>query len=78
MGICTVLVQKKDGSVRYCVDFKKSEQSYQKYSFPFPNIEECMDTLRRNAFLSTLDMAQGYFQIEVDPHDGLKNCPGTI
>lgn len=37
-----------------------------------------MDTLRGNVFLSTLDMAQGYYQIEVDPHDGLKNCPSTI
>ena len=40
-----------------------------KDAFPLPNIEECMDTLSGNVFLSTLDMAQGYYQIEVDPHD---------
>lgn len=37
--------------------------------FQFPHIEECMNTLRGNVYLSTLDMARGYYQIEVDPHD---------
>lgn len=40
-----------------------------KKAFPLPNIEERMDTLSGNVFLSTLDMAQGYYKIEVDPHD---------
>lgn len=40
-----------------------------KDAFPLPNIEECMDTLSGNVFYSTFDMAQVYYQIEVDPHD---------
>ena len=64
-----VLVRKKDGTVRYCVDFRKVNSLTKKDAFPLPNIEECMDTLSGNVFLSTLDMAQGYYQIEVDPHD---------
>ena len=64
-----VLVRKKDGTVRYCVDFRKVSSLTKKDAFPLPNIEECMDTLSGNVFLSTLDMAQGYYQLEVDPHD---------
>jgi hypothetical protein len=59
----------KDGTVRYCVDFRKVNSLTKKDAFTLPNIEECMDTLSGNVFLSTLDMAQGYYQIEVDPHD---------
>ena len=64
-----VLVRKKDGTVRYFVDFRKVNSLIKKDGFPLPNIEECMETLSGNVFLSTLDMAQGYYQIDVDPHD---------
>lgn len=55
--------------MRYCLDFRKVNGLTKKDAFSLPNIEECMDTLSGNVFLSTLDMAQGYYQIEVNPHD---------
>lgn len=70
MGLCTgTRSKKKDCSVRYCVDFRKVNSLTKKDAFPLPNIEECMDILSGKVFFSTLDMAQGYYQIEVDPYD---------
>ena len=63
------LVRKKDGTVRYCIDIRGVNKVTKKYAFPLPNMEECLDTLGKNTFMSTLDMAQEYYQIEVDPCD---------
>lgn len=60
---------KKDGTVRYCIDFRGVNTVTRKDSFPLPNMDECLDALGKNTYMSTLDMAQGYYQIEVDPKD---------
>ncbi|CAG2233875.1 unnamed protein product [Mytilus edulis] len=54
---CPVLVRKKDGSLRYCIDFRPLNKVTTKDVFPLPKIESCMDTLRGSAYMSTLDMA---------------------
>lgn len=61
-----VLVRKKDGSVRYCIDFRRLNSLTVKDAFPLPLIEDCMDTLAGTQFFSTLDLASGYYQIELD------------
>lgn len=48
-----VLVRKKDGSIRYCIDYR----GLNKDAFPsVPNINECLDTLRGCTLMSSLDM----------------------
>lgn len=64
-----VLVRKKDGTIRYCIDFRGVNKGTKNDAFPIPNMEECLDILGKNNFMSTLDMAQGCYQIEVDPDD---------
>lgn len=61
--------QKKDGTVRYCIDFRGVNTVMRKDSCPLPNMEECLDALGKNTYMSTPDMAQGYYQIEDDPKD---------
>ena len=68
-----VLVRKKDGSVRWCIDYRKLNNATKKDTYPLPLIEECLDALSGNMYFSTLDMASGYWQIEVEPED----CPKT-
>ena len=60
-----VLVRKKDGGLRWCVDFRKLNHLTRKDSFPIPRIEDCLDFLGGATFLSTLDMASGYWQIDI-------------
>jgi hypothetical protein len=55
-----VLVRKRDGSVRYCVDYWKLNDATKKDVFPLPLIEECIDALAGSQFFSTLDMCSGY------------------
>ena len=69
-----VLVRKKDGSVRYCVDYRSLNKKTVKDLFPLPSISQCLDQLSGNMYFSTLDMASGYWQIEVDPKDRHKTA----
>lgn len=69
-----VLVRKKDGSVRWCIDYRALNNVTQKDAFPLPLISECLDTLSGTEFLSTLDLASGYWQIEMDEADRHKTA----
>ena len=44
-----VLVRKKDGKVRYCIDFRLLNDRTIKDAYPLPNIEECIDTVGNNS-----------------------------
>ena len=69
-----VLVRKKDGSVRYCIDFRCVNDKTVKDLFPLPSISQCLDQLSGNMYFSTLDMASGYWQIEIDEQDRHKTA----
>ena len=71
---CPVLVRKKDGKVRWCIDYRKLNALTVKDSFPLPKIEECVDTLAGTSWFSTLDMNSGYWQIEIDEKDRHKTA----
>ena len=70
----SVLVRKKDGSVRWCIDYRAVNTVTLKDAYPLPNITECLDTLSGSEFFSTLDMASGYWQIEVEENDKPKTA----
>ena len=69
-----VLVRKKDGSVRCCVDYRELNSTTRKDAFPLPLIDECLDALDGTQWLSTLDMASGYHQISMAPEDRHKTA----
>ena len=62
-----VPVRKKDGSLRFCVDYRQLNQRTVRDAFPLPRIEESLEALGGANFFSSLDLAQGYFQITVHP-----------
>ena len=72
-----VLVRKKDGGVRWCVDYRKLNEVTIKDAYPLPNIEDCLDTLSGSRFFSTLDLMSGYYQVEMDPKDQHKTAFST-
>ena len=69
-----MLVRKKDGKVRYCIDYRALNNLTVKDAFPLPNIDECLDVIGGTTFFSTLDMCSGYHQIEIDEKDKHKTA----
>jgi hypothetical protein len=69
-----VLVRKKDGSIRFCVDYRKLNDLTVKDAYPMPKIDDILDTLTGNFYFSTLDCASGYWQIEIDENDREKTA----
>ena len=65
----TVLVRKKDGSVRYCVDLRRVNKATVKDKYPLPKISECIDALAGCDYFSYLDMANGYYQLKMEEGD---------
>ena len=69
-----VLVKKKDGSLRLCVDYRKLNNVTRRDSFPLPNIDDILAALTGAQWFTTLDLASGYWQVEVEPNDREKTA----
>ena len=60
------MVQKQDGSMRFCVDFRKINEKTIKDSYPMPLTEDRLNVLSGCEYFSALDMAAGYWQLKMD------------
>ena len=69
-----VLVKKKDGTSRFCVDYRKLNAVTRKDSFPLPRIDDAIDSLRGAKYFTTLDMQSGYHQVAMHPNSKEKTA----
>jgi transposase InsO family protein len=60
-----VVVRKKDGDIRLCVDFRRLNAVTSRPIFPIPATQHLFDTLEGSGYFSSLDLSQGYHQIPV-------------
>lgn len=60
-----LLVKKKDGSYRFCVDYRKLNAATERDSYPLPYVSHTLDKLRNGHYLSSLDIKSAYWQIPV-------------
>ena len=58
-----VLVPKKDGTFRFCTDFRKLNALIKTDSFPLPRIDDCIDRIGKATYVTKLDLLKGYWQI---------------
>lgn len=58
-----VLIKKPSGKYRFCIDFRRLNDCSEKDAYPLPRISAILEKLRKARFISTLDLANGYWQV---------------
>ena len=61
-----VLVQKKDGGLRFCMDLRKLNNHTVKDAYSLPWIDETLGSLQGSQWFSSLDLTSGYWQVKMD------------
>ena len=69
-----MFVKKKDGTTRFCIDYRKLNDVTVKDSYPLPRTDDCLDSLAGSMWFSTLDLSSGYWQVEMDGEDKEKTA----
>ncbi|CAF1416645.1 unnamed protein product [Rotaria magnacalcarata] len=62
-----VLAAEKDGSLRFCIDYRTLNAVTIRDAYPIPRIDDTLDALEEAKFISTIHLRSGYWQVQMDP-----------
>jgi hypothetical protein len=69
-----VLMPKPDGTIRFCIDYRKLNAVTENDSYALPRVDDCLDSLGDARYFSTMDANCGYWQIDVNEADRAKTA----
>lgn len=61
-----VIVPKPDGSIRFCVDYRKLNSITEMDAYPMPRMDRMLDKIGKAKYITTLDLTKGYWQIPLE------------
>ncbi|KAE9091580.1 hypothetical protein PF006_g24895 [Phytophthora fragariae] len=73
-GFPVVIVRKKDGSVRFCIDYRSLNAVTVKDVYPLPRVDETLEALHGSQRFTSLDLHSGYWQLGVAKEDRAKTA----
>ncbi|KAL2082602.1 hypothetical protein ACEWY4_022420 [Coilia grayii] len=62
-----VLVPKRDGSIKFCIDFRQVNALSKVDPYPMPRIDELVERLGKAKYITTIDLSRGYWQVPLSP-----------
>ena len=71
------MVKKRDNTWRFCIDYRKLNAVTHQDTYPFPRIDETLDSLSGSTYFTTLDLAAGYWQVGIEECDKEKTAFST-
>ena len=69
-----VIVRKKDGTIRFCIDCRKLNQRTEKDAYPIPRIDDTLHSLAGSKYFISVDLKSGYWQVELKETDKSKTA----
>ena len=69
-----VLITKKNGEIRFCVDYRRLNSISRTDSYPMPRVDELIDRLGSANYISTLDLSWGYWQVPMSAQSRVKTA----
>ena len=69
-----MLVQKKDGTWRLCIDYHALKKITVRNRYPIPWIDDLLDQIKGDKYFNKIELKSGYHQVPIEPFDAWKSA----